>query len=239
LKIGLYASAWSDLERKIVERLQLREITRNISLLFASTVKYEISEESIPNVIDSVAEQTVSHPTDSHPPTAVRISELRLSVKEIERDLLIMPSNTCVDLFDEPNEIEESLTELQQQYYAALGAQVPDESQADVSAVVIAAFGAQMVVADGKVEPEEIDEAESIGRSLSAAFDYIDFREYCHYPDTIPALDKLLEASEGVDDEGKSIIFDYMKKIAGSDGDISPEESSLLERVRATFKLPN
>jgi len=94
-----------------------------------------------------------------------------------------------------------------------------------------------MVVADGKIESEEIDRAESIGISLSSDFDYIEFREYCHYPDSIPAIEDLLEASKDIADEGKSIIFDYLTQIAGSDGDISPEESQLLDRVRSKFKL--
>ena len=112
---------------------------------------------------------------------------------------------------------------------------MPEQNNSNIGATILAAFGAQMVVADGKVESEEIDEAESIGISLSSDFDYIEFREYCLYPDSIPSLDDLLEASKDISDEGKSMIIDYLEKIAGSDDDVSPDEEQLLSRVRTSF----
>ncbi len=237
LKIGLYAGAWNDLEGKAVERMREGKFTRNLSLLFSSVVKYDVNEESIPKIIDSIAQQTISHPTDSHPPTATRIAELGLSIDDIEQSLLIMPDNTCVDLFQNPMDIEEELTTLQQQYFVALGVQVPDQSNSDIGATILAAFGAQMVIADGKVEAEEIDEAESIGITLSSDFDYIEFREYCLYPDSIPSVGDLLEASKEISDEGKKMIFDYLEKIAGSDDDVSPDEKQLLIQVSKSFEL--
>lgn len=237
LKIGLYASAWNDLENRIVERMQVGKIARNLSQLFSSIVKYDVNKDTIPDVIESIAQQTISHPTDSHPPTASRITELGLNIDNIERDLLIIPENTCIELFENPTEIEEELTTLQQQYYVALGVQVPEQNESNVSATILAAFGAQMVVADGKVEVEEIDNAESTGISLSSDFDYIEFREYCHYPDSIPAIKDLLDASADITVKGKSMIFDYLQEISGSDGDVSPEESQLLNQVKSTFQL--
>lgn len=237
LKIGLYSSAWNDLEGKIIERMREGKITRNLSQLFSSIVKYDVNEESIPKVIDSIAKQTISHPTDSHPPTATRITELGLNIDDIEHDLLTMPDSTCVDLFQNPIEIEEELTTLQQQYFVALGVQIPEENNSNVGATILAAFGAQIVVADGKVEPEEIDEAESIGISLSSDFDYIEFREYCLYPDSIPSIDDLLEASKDIAVEGKTMIFEYLEKIASSDNDVSPDEEQLLGRVKTSFNL--
>jgi len=237
LKIGLYADAWNDLENRIVERLREGKITRNLSLLFASVVKYDVNEETIPKVIESIAQQTISHPTDSHPTTASRIEALGLNIDEIEHDLLIFPGSACIGLFENPIEIEEELTTLQQQYYVAQGVQVPDKDESNIGATISAAFGAHMVVADGKIESEEINKAESIGISLSSDFDYIQFREYCHYPDSIPAIEDLLEASSDIPNEGKSIIYDYLNEIAGSDGDINQEENQLLDRVRSKFKL--
>ena len=37
--------------------------------------------------------------------------------------------------------------------------------------------------------------------------------------------------------EVKEIIYDYMKKIAGSDGEVSAEEQLLLNKVRKAFNL--
>ncbi len=237
LKIGLYAGAWYSLENRVVGRMQKGIFARNLSLLFASIVKYDVNEETLPEVIDKIAEQTISHPTDSHPPTANRISELGLNIDNIERDLLRMPEDTCIGLFDKPEALEQSLTELQQRYFMALGVQVPRERTASPPAMVLAAFGAHMVVADGKVEPEEIDKAEEIGLALTPEFDNIDFREFCHHPETIPALDKLIESSKEVNDDAKALIHDYLSKIASSDGDVSPEEARFLADVKSEFGL--
>jgi len=237
LKIGLYANAWNDLENRVVERLREGKITQNLSLLFSSVVKHDVNKDSIPKTIESIAQQTISHPTDSHPTTASRIIELGLNIDDIEHDLLLFPKKSCIDFIENPIEIEEELTILQQKYFVALGVQIPDTNESNVGATISAAFGAYMVVADGKIESEEIDKAESIGISLSSDFDYIEFREYCHYPDNIPAIEDLLEASKDFDVEVKSIIFDYLKQIAVSDGEVSPEESKLLDRVKTNFEL--
>ena len=235
LKIGLYAHAWGDLQNKIVERMQIRKFTTNMSQLFASIVKYDVNEESLPEVIGNISQETVSHPTDSHPPTANRISELGINIDDIEHDLLFMPEQTSVELIPDHMEIEESLTTLQQQYYVSLGVNVPDEEDAEhnYGAIIVAALGAHMVLADGVVEASEIDNAESIGMELSNDFDYVEFREYCYYPDTLPTIDDLVDASTEMEDEGKKLICDYLEKISAADDDVSPEEVALLNKVKA------
>lgn len=238
LKIGLYAGAWNDLEGRVVERMRGQgKVARNLSQVFSSIVKYDVNEETIPEVIESIAEQTIAHPTDSHPPTANRIEKMGLNVKEIERDLLVMPKRTCMDLFEDPAKIEEELTTLQQQYYVALGVQLPEDENRDVSATILAAFGAHMVVADGKIEPEEIDQAEAIGLTLSTDFDSIEFREYCHYPDSIPKLEDLLNIFSEMSSEAKQLIHNYLKEIAGADSEVSEKEQELMDRVSEAFEV--
>ncbi len=237
LKIGLYAHAWGRLEKRVIERMQEGKITRNLSLLFSSIVKYDVNENSIPNFVKEIAQETISHPTDSHPPTANRITELGLNINDIERKLLIVPESTCIELFDNPRSIEESLTIIQQQYFISLGVELSEKTIDNAVATFLAAFGAHMVIADGNIKPEEIEEAEAIGFSLSSDFDNIEFREYCFYPDSIPEIKHLLEASEHITSEGKAMIYEYLKRISGSDDDISSEEEQLLDAVNASFKL--
>lgn len=238
LKIGLYEGAWHNLQIKIIARMREGRITRNLSQIFASIVKYDVNEESIPKIIDSIAKQTIMHPTDSHPPTATRIAELGVDIDNIERALLVMPKNTCIDLLQNPVQIEEELTAAQQARFVALGiVEMPEKVTSSAGAFIIAAFGAHMVVADGKVEPEEIDEAESIGISLAPNFDYIEFREFCLYPESIPLIEDLLESSKDIPDESKLIIFEYLGKIARADAEISSEEEQLLDKVKASFNL--
>lgn len=237
LKIGLYADAWNNLEGKVIKRMQEGKLTRNLSQLFSSIVKYDINKDSIPKIIESIGQQTISHPTDSHPPTAKRISELGLNINDIEQDLLISPDHTCIDLFENPKIIEEELTILRQRYFVSLGVKIPEESNTNFAATIIAAFGAHMVVADGKIESEEIDAAEAMGLSLSDKFDYIEFREYCLHPDTIPSIEELLEATKSTDDDIKNMVLNYLKNISSSDGDIGEGEIKLLNRVSTAFQV--
>ena len=237
LKIGLYASEWYSLQEVFIERLRKGRKTMNLPLLFASFIKYDVNEDNIPEHIKAIAEQTISHPTDSHPPTSLRIEKLGLDIEKIEKELLVMPDITSIGLFDNVRELEETLTETQQYIYMAMGIDVPDEDETSFSAIIIAAFGAHMVVADGKIEPEEIDQAEFLGMSLSSEFDHLDFREFCHYPDRIPPLKTLFDVSSEMPREAKELIFEYMSKIADSDGSMSAEEIKLQETVKHEFNL--
>lgn len=236
LKIGLYIDAWSDLQNNIVKRMQAGKIAQNMSQLFASIVQYDINKTTIPEVIDSIAQQTIAHPTDSHPPTVTRISELGIAISDIDYDSLLIPEQSSIDLFDQPLAIEEKLTTVQQQYYAALGVEVPERNQA-ANSTLLAAYGARMVLADGKIEMDEIDKAETTGRALSTEFDSIEFREYCLYPDSIPPMEDLLNISADIPGEGKNLIYDFLRKIAGADGEVSREESRILDQVKTAFQI--
>lgn len=232
LKISLYAHAWDNLQKMAISRLEQRKTTRNISQLFSSTVKYDINKESLPDVLSNIAQETISHPTDSHPPTANRMQQLGVQMESIDNSLLLMPTESGIDLIEDHIALEEKLTTLQQQYYVALGVQVPDEEDINYGATLLAAFGAHMVLADGKVEKEEIDNAEAIGVVLSKDFDRIDFREYCHYPETLPPIEDLIDAVSEMSTEAKTAIYDYLKEIADADNEISQEETRLLNQVK-------
>jgi len=237
LKIGLYSSFWSKLEEQAITRLMEGKITKNLSKLFLSSVNYDVNHESIPEIIKQISSQTVSHPTDSHPSTSSRIFKLGVSIDDISNDLLTAPDSSCIELIDNPKTIEEELTTLQLHYYVALGISVPEESNQNYIATALAAFGAHMVIADGKIEPEEIEETESIGGALSEDFDRIEFREFCHHPETLPLISDLLEAYSETPKDAKEIIYNFLEKIAGSDNDISKEEQELLDKVKLSFRI--
>jgi tellurite resistance protein len=93
-----------------------------------------------------------------------------------------------------------------------------------------------MVGADGRVAPEEIAIAEAIGSRLLEDFDSVDFREVCNNLHEVPDVTALSELLASVlEDEHKSLILRYLNAIAAADGQVSPEERSLLERVSATL----
>ncbi|MCB2184209.1 MAG: M48 family metalloprotease [Desulfobulbaceae bacterium] len=232
LKISLYAHFWNNLQKSVIARLEQRKMTRNISKLFSSSVKYDVNQEALPEVLKSITQETISHPTDSHPPTGTRIQQLGVQMESIDNSLLTMPQKAAIDIIQDYPALEEKLSTLQQQYYVALGVQVPDESEINYGAMILAALGAHMVLADGKVEQEEIDQAEAIGATLSDKFDRIDFREYCHYPESIPPIEDLVEALAEMPVEAKKAIYDYLKEIAGSNQEISQEEEKLLGQLK-------
>jgi Zn-dependent protease with chaperone function len=232
LKISLYAHSWSNIQKDIIERLQQGKITRNMSLLFSNIVKYDVNKEKLPEVVASIAEEAISHPTDSHPATSARIKELGLDIETIDLDDLLLPRVSAIDIIDGHREIEEQLTTLQQQYYSAMGIQIPDQEQGEFGAKVLSAFGAHMVLADSNVEPEEIEQAEAIGLALTDSFDIVEFREYCHHPEDVPELDKLIDAAKEFDADLKNVIFDYISKIAGADDDVCEEEKVMLSKVK-------
>lgn len=235
LKISLYAHFWNNLQKSVIDRLKQRKMTRNISKLFASSVKYDVNQTALPEVLNSITQETISHPTDSHPPTGTRIKQLGVQMDSIDNSLLSIPQEAAINIIQDYHELEERLSILQQQYYIALGVQAPDESEINHGGMILAALGAHMVLADGKVNQEEIDQAEAIGAALSEKFDRIDFREYCLYPESIPPIEDLVEALTKMPSEGKKAIYDYLKEIAGSDQNISQEEEKLLVRLKETL----
>ena len=238
LKIGLYAQAWRGLQHRVIGRLAKGKVSTNLSQLFSSIVQYDINTDSIPKVIEEIGKQTVSHPTDSHPPTAGRIESVGLDISSIDQSLLLAPDESSIDLISDARNIEEELTTLQQSYYVSLGVvTVPDEPSGNLIAQIIAAFGAHMIMADGDIEAVEIDSAEAIGMSLTDEFDNIDLRQYCHYPETLPTIEKLLEMCVELSDEAKELIADYMGNISESDEDVSEEENALLLKVKESFGL--
>ncbi|MEO1576082.1 MAG: M48 family metallopeptidase, partial [Pseudomonadota bacterium] len=195
LKVGLYASAWGGLQQNVANRMSAGRLTRNMSSLFASIVKYDVNEQSIPKALGAVAQHTISHPTDSHPPTAARLAQFDIDVSDVDPRSLLVRRDNGVEIIEDHLAIEESLTEMQQKMYVAMGVQIPDTPAGDGGGTLIAAFGAHMVVADGQVLLEEIDHAEGIGRQMIETFDHLEFREFCHYPETLPDLDTLFEVS--------------------------------------------
>ncbi len=230
LKISLYANAWNELQEALIARLEQGKMTRNLSKLFASAVKYDIKSEDFSDVLSDIAEENISHPTDSHPPTGVRIQNLGVAMESFDKSLLVTPEESGAQLIENYKNIEERLTGFQQHYYVALGVQVPEE-EIDDRAFIVAALGAHMVLADKKIEQEEIDNAEAAGIALNEDFDRIEFREYCHYPEMLPSVEELLAAVAEVPAEWKKGIYEYLKEIAGADQEISLEEQKLLDQL--------
>lgn len=233
LKLSLYAQSWNRIQEDIVARLRQGKVTRNMSLLFSNIVKYDVDQQKLPDAVRSIGGDSISHPTDSHPPTSTRIEQLGFEIDNIETDSLMLPAESAVEIIDGYRELEERLTVLQQQYYSALGVNIPDEEQGSIGPKILSAFGAHMVLADGHVDPDEIEQAESIGMSLTESFDVVEFREFCHHPDSLPKLDNLIEVARKFESDLKDVIVGYVTQIASADNAVSTEEQQMLDLVKS------
>ena len=235
LKINFYTHFWDSLEQSVIARLEQGKMARNIPRLFAKSVIYDVDQEILPDVVNSIAQETVSHPTDSHPPTGTRIKQLGVSIESINNPLLTIPEETAINIIHDYSELEERISEIYQLYYVALRIQVPDESESDYGAMIFAALAAHMVLADGKPGREEIHYAEAVGLASIENFDRISFREYLNFPDSLPPVEVLVDALTETPAEVKAAIFDYLKEIAAADKAINPEEQGMLDQLRSNL----
>lgn len=93
-------------------------------------------------------------------------------------------------------------------------------------------LAAAMVLADGKVEAEEIKAAEVIGEKIFDDFDEAAFHVLLKGHRELPDITDIARMlKDYLDDDGKKTLFKYLLAIAKSDGTIAPEEKALLVLV--------
>ena len=100
------------------------------------------------------------------------------------------------------------------------------------------AFGAGMVVADGRIDPDELYFAAQLGKDLFDGFDGAEFEQRCRdnpNPPTVAQLAPLL--AEVLDDGQKSQLFDFLFAICQADGEVAPEEKAMLTSVSRDLGL--
>ena len=162
---------------------------------------------------------------------------LGVSPDEITKDHLLPAASSAVELVDNFAVLEEELSMQEHQLMVALGvARPPEEQERNPLLNAMYSMAAAMVGADGKIESDEIAVAEGIGRQMFSEFDSTEFREYCNSLTEIANPVELAELlSDALNHEQKSVIIEYLRAIAESDGDISPEEQKLLDDIGSRF----
>ena len=137
--------------------------------------------------------------------------------------------------------MEEQLTLEEHRLMIALDrAELPEDTEPESAYFLNAIYtlAAGMVCADGIILPEEINTAESIGKSLFENFDSVDFRAYCNNYDDIPHFDDVVDTfGESLPESQKKTLYDYLHKIAISDDDFAEEEQQLLNDLSKKWKL--
>ena len=238
IKVSLYSSLWDHARGQNIERLNQGKLVSNLSVVFQDTAKYDVEHENIDDILKRTLEQTIAHPTDTHPPVSKRIEELDVKAEEITKDMLLVPDNSAIQLIDNYQDLEQEITLLEHKMMVAYGvAQPPDEQEQNQLLHAMYSLAAALVCADGKIDPEEIAVAEAIGQTFFEDFDSVEFREYCNDPGQIPDIVKLSEAlSEVLEDEHKDLVIKYLRAISAADGSVSEDEEALLQKIAAGLR---
>lgn len=235
VKVTLYSELWGRAIEHNVDRLSQGRVTRNLSRVFQDSAKFDVEQESLEEIMNSVLDELISHPTDTHPTLGVRLSNIDVDPALITRDKLLVPGAPAVELIEGYGAIEEDLTTLEHKLLVAMGYVArPDGEEQETNHLLRATYGlaAAMVAADGRIDPNEITVAEAIGSRTFADFDPVDFRDCCNNPEDLPDAEKIADyLNDILTDDQKQSVLRYLNEIAAADGEVADEEFDLLCRV--------
>jgi len=119
LKIGAYAPLWSSVRSVMINALNNGKEYKNVSQFFAESVLSHSDSTSLMRARDVV----MTHPTDTHPPTSIRIQKLGLNLSECIDEAIREHNNSfSINLLPDATDIEENLTHFEHEVLLALGA---------------------------------------------------------------------------------------------------------------------
>jgi uncharacterized tellurite resistance protein B-like protein len=198
-----------------------------------------LSKKELEDKKEEILKSIMSHPTDSHPPLLERLASFDFDSKDIKVEQLLAHGDSCSDLINDIESIEEALSLQEHQLMIALGHVTLKEDQAENGGFenIIYIMAAGMIGADGKIEQEEVVTAEQIGMQLINTFDQTDFRTFINNLDEIPNILEVGTELCSLDQDAKKTIHSYLEAIANSDGDLAAEESELLNKLEVIWEL--
>lgn len=132
-KLHAFADVWQGVTEESINALRQGLAFPNVSTLFAEASVAIASNE----LLESVRDAQVSHPTDSHPPLSERLDALGVSMATLApRSLNVAPENGASGLLGALQSIEEDLsTEFQAMLTILHGIEVPSGEDAASEAV--------------------------------------------------------------------------------------------------------
>ena len=108
VKVHAFAGVWDSVEQASAEALQEGHVYRNASAVFAEAV----ANNATPAALEGIAGTHTSHPTDSHPPLAVRLESLNVELSTVAGEALaVSPAQSAASLVPETEAQEEALSE--------------------------------------------------------------------------------------------------------------------------------
>lgn len=112
IKLSMYSSFWDHACKQYDDRSAEGAISNNLSKVFEDTVKFGVEHAKIEEILQSTLEQSISHPTDSHPPILKRLKELAINPAQISREMLLVPEDAAIRLLERREAIEKAITTL-------------------------------------------------------------------------------------------------------------------------------
>lgn len=116
---------------------------------------------------------------------------------------------------------------------------IPENSEGVVDVLKIGySLAVAMIIADQKILDEEIEIAERVGKEVFPDFNSDDFRAVLKDHRYLPSVDDLAALLGNVLDEGSKLkVYQYIQKIAESDGEVAAEEDAVLQKIAFKFDL--
>jgi hypothetical protein len=107
VKVHAFSEMWQDVRRASAAVLQEGKAYTNASAVFAGAV----TSNANPSVLEEIADTQTTHPTESHPLSAVRLASLKIDLSSVAADALtVNPIESVVDLISDCEALEEELS---------------------------------------------------------------------------------------------------------------------------------
>lgn len=127
VKVHAFSGLWSTIIDTAVSEIRRGQVYVNASKLFADMVAGAATREALVGI----SETHTPHPTDSHPPLAVRLAALKISLDAVaDAALIVAPQEPAIALIAEPEQVEEHVSSAYQQLLAH---SLPAETQPEDS----------------------------------------------------------------------------------------------------------
>jgi len=242
IKCGILSMLWHREMEDTVNDIARGKFRRNMSRSFEDKLRFDVDPEKLPPLVSFALGEHTPHPTDSHPTTQERLSELGLNIVDVTSEARVMerffaqrPARMALDNMEN---VEEILTQIYHQLIIGpRGAPQVERSNDEVFISFLSAFLAHMVCADGVIDDREIEVAEREALAhVGGGFDQREFREYCRHADQLAPLSKLTEwSTKFLAPQGFEMLLGILQKIAEADGEMHEREHKIIGDVRALY----
>ncbi len=99
-------------------------------------------------------------------------------------------------------------------------------------------LAANMIAADGKVDPKEVRVAEEMGEKIFEDFDEASLHILLAEPERMPPVGEVAKLLKNqISEDAKKQIFNYLTAIAYADGHVAAEEKAMLAQVAQAIEL--